>query len=136
MPLQQAHNLDTDPRTTFCVVLLLLQLLLLLLLQELVGGPEAFEPFMRHYLHTFALKVVDSQQFKAAFCDFFKHTPASECCGLGFAADQILREGSGMSGFGAQGSGRQCMYVRAAPVCMWLHFSRCFLDDLGVAHPH
>jgi hypothetical protein len=54
-------------------------LLRLLLLQDLVGGPSAFEPFMRHYLHTFSFKTVDSQQFKATFCDFFKDTPASEC---------------------------------------------------------
>jgi hypothetical protein len=34
---------------------------------------------MRHYLSAFAFKNVDSQQFKATFCDFFKDTPASEC---------------------------------------------------------
>jgi hypothetical protein len=48
------------------------------LLQDLVGGPAAFEPFMRHYLQTFAFKNVDSQQFRDIFCDFFKDKPASE----------------------------------------------------------
>lgn len=47
-------------------------------MQDLVGGPAAFEPFMRHYLQTFAFKNVDSQQFKDIFCDFFKDKPASE----------------------------------------------------------
>jgi len=47
-------------------------------LQELVGGPSAFEPFMQHYLQTFAFKNVDSSQFKDAFNDFFRDNPASE----------------------------------------------------------
>ena len=33
---------------------------------------------MRHYLTTFAFKNVDSEQFKATFCEYFKDKPASE----------------------------------------------------------
>lgn len=52
-------------------------------MQDLVGGPAAFEPFMRHYLQTFAFKNIDSQQFKDIFCDFFKDKPASEPAAAG-----------------------------------------------------
>jgi hypothetical protein len=49
-------------------------------LQQLVGGPAAFEPFMRHYLDTFAFGAVDSTQFRRAFCDFFRDAPAGVSC--------------------------------------------------------
>lgn len=46
------------------------------LLQDVVGGPSAFEPFMRSYLTHFAFKTVDSYQFKDFFCDHFKGNAA------------------------------------------------------------
>eukprot|EP00877_Chromochloris_zofingiensis_P004503 jgi/Chrzof1/14053/Cz08g22210.t1 len=45
-------------------------------LQDVVGGPSAFEPFMRSYLTHFAFKTVDSYQFKDFFCDHFKGNAA------------------------------------------------------------
>lgn len=44
-------------------------------LQQLVGGPQAFEPFMRHYLRRFAFGTVDSGQFRQAFEEFFADNP-------------------------------------------------------------
>lgn len=41
-------------------------------LQSLVGGPDKFEPFIRHYFETFKFKTVDSNQFKSLFLSFFK----------------------------------------------------------------
>eukprot|EP00775_Hariotina_reticulata_P009872 gene9872-10030_t len=45
-------------------------------LQDLVGGADACEPFMRSYLSTFAFKTVSSDQFKEYFLAFFKDNPA------------------------------------------------------------
>jgi hypothetical protein len=47
-------------------------------LQQLVGGPPAFEPFMRTYLQHFAYKTVTSDQFKAYFLDYFKDNGGGE----------------------------------------------------------
>jgi hypothetical protein len=45
-------------------------------LQDLVGGADAFEPFMRDYLTKFAFKTVSSDQFKQHLLNFFKDKPA------------------------------------------------------------
>lgn len=47
-------------------------------LQSVVGGPSAFEPFMRAYLDAFAFKTVTSEQFKDFFMDYFKDNKAGD----------------------------------------------------------
>ena len=41
-------------------------------LQGLVGGPDKFEPFIKHYFDTFKLRTVTSVEFKSCFLEFFK----------------------------------------------------------------
>lgn len=45
-------------------------------LQGLVGGPDAFEPYMRAYLDAFANSTVTSDQFREAFSTHFADCPA------------------------------------------------------------
>lgn len=41
-------------------------------MRQLVGGPAAFNPFMRAYIDRFKFGTVNSQQFKAFFLDFYR----------------------------------------------------------------
>ena len=45
-------------------------------MQERVGGPAAFERFLRAYIQAKRYQVHTSQDMRAFFCDFFKHQPA------------------------------------------------------------
>ncbi|KAI8469949.1 MAG: hypothetical protein J3K34DRAFT_454135 [Monoraphidium minutum] len=45
-------------------------------LQQLVGGPPAFEPFVKDYLKHFSFKTLTSGDFRSFFTDYFKDTPA------------------------------------------------------------
>ncbi|XP_019633359.1 PREDICTED: leukotriene A-4 hydrolase-like [Branchiostoma belcheri] len=45
---------------------------LLYYLEELVGGPEKFEPFLRKYIDTFKYKCLDTEEWKAFLLDYFK----------------------------------------------------------------
>ncbi|CAH1265432.1 LTA4H [Branchiostoma lanceolatum] len=45
---------------------------LLYYLEELVGGPEKFEPFLRKYIETFKYKCLDTEEWKAFLLDYFK----------------------------------------------------------------
>ena len=40
-------------------------------LEDLVGGAEVFEPFLKSYYNNFAYKSIDSDQFKAVFLEKF-----------------------------------------------------------------
>ena len=40
-------------------------------LEDLVGGAEVFEPFLKSYYNNFAYKSIDSDQFKAFFLEKF-----------------------------------------------------------------
>ena len=48
----------------------------LLGLQELVGGPEAFDRFLKAYIEAKRFHVHTSDDMKAFFCDFFADVPA------------------------------------------------------------
>ncbi|KAI8419933.1 hypothetical protein MSG28_008551 [Choristoneura fumiferana] len=41
-------------------------------LEDLLGGPEVFDDFLRSYLNKFARKSLDTDQFKAYLLDYFK----------------------------------------------------------------
>lgn len=41
-------------------------------LEDLVGGAQKFEPFLKSYYEHFKFQAIDSFQFKAYFLDFFK----------------------------------------------------------------
>ncbi|CAG9857794.1 unnamed protein product [Phyllotreta striolata] len=45
-------------------------------LENLVGGTDVFEPFLRTYFETFKYKSIDTDDFKAFFNDYFKNIPA------------------------------------------------------------
>ncbi|XP_077293269.1 leukotriene A-4 hydrolase [Arctopsyche grandis] len=45
-------------------------------LENLLGGPEKFEPFLRHYLKTFAKKSIDTDDFKNLLLEYFKDNKA------------------------------------------------------------
>lgn len=43
-------------------------------IEDLFGGPEVFEPFLRSYLKKFAYKSVVTDDFKSALYDYFIET--------------------------------------------------------------
>ena len=45
-------------------------------LEELVGGADKFEPFLRAYYTAFAYKSIDSDDFKEFFLEYFDDTEA------------------------------------------------------------
>ena len=45
-------------------------------LEDLVGGAEVFEPFLKSYYNNFAYKSIDSDQFKAFFLEKFSNLEA------------------------------------------------------------
>jgi leukotriene-A4 hydrolase len=49
-------------------------------LEELVGGADKFEPFLRAYFTAFAYKSIDSDTFKNFFLEFFASVEAVKVC--------------------------------------------------------
>lgn len=47
-------------------------------LQQLVGGPDVFQPFLRAYLEEFKFKTASSEQFRAFFTKAFANVPAAQ----------------------------------------------------------
>ncbi|XP_033105595.1 leukotriene A-4 hydrolase-like [Anneissia japonica] len=47
-------------------------------LETLVGGPEAMDGFLKHYIATFALKSIDTDQWKECFLDYFQKKVPSD----------------------------------------------------------
>ena len=45
-------------------------------LEDLVGGADVFEPFLKSYYNNFAHKSIDSDQFKAFFLEKFSGVEA------------------------------------------------------------
>ena len=45
-------------------------------LEDLVGGADVFEPFLKSYYSNFAYKSIDSEQFKAFFLEKFSSVEA------------------------------------------------------------
>ena len=45
-------------------------------LEDLVGGAEVFEPFLKSYYNNFAYQSIDSDQFKAFFLEKFSNLEA------------------------------------------------------------
>jgi len=62
-----------DPDEAFSVVPYEKGSTLLWYLEDLVGGPENFEPFLKSYLEKFKYQSIDTCQFKEYFLDYFKH---------------------------------------------------------------
>jgi len=62
-----------DPDDAFSVVPYEKGSTLLWYLEDLVGGPEIFEPFLKSYLENFKFKSIDTDEFKAFFLKFFSH---------------------------------------------------------------
>jgi len=47
-------------------------------LEELVGGADQMEPFLKSYYKKFAYESIDSDQFKEYFLDYFRSNPSVE----------------------------------------------------------
>lgn len=47
-------------------------------IEDLLGGPNVFEPFFRHYLNKYAYKAVDSFDFKTTLYEYFNETAADK----------------------------------------------------------
>jgi len=62
-----------DPDDAFSVVPYEKGSTLLWYLEDLVGGPENFEPFLKSYLEHFKYQSIDTCQFKEYFLKFFSH---------------------------------------------------------------
>jgi len=62
-----------DPDDAFSVVPYEKGSTLLWYLEDLVGGPEVFEPFLKSYLENFKHQSIDTCQFKEYFLKFFSH---------------------------------------------------------------
>ena len=84
-------------------------------LQELVGGTDAFHPFLRAYLARFRFSTLTSSDFRAFFCEHFKAEGAQ--------VGETGGGGRGEGGFRAisvkirRGGSRQHCYALEA----WLH---------------
>jgi len=65
-----------DPDDAFSVVPYEKGSTFLWYLEDLVGGPEKMEPFLKFYYTKFAYKSIDSNTFKETFLDYYKDTEA------------------------------------------------------------
>jgi len=63
-----------DPDDAFSVVPYEKGSTFLWYLEDLVGGPDQMEPFLKSYYKEFAYKSIDSDTFKKFFLDYFKDT--------------------------------------------------------------
>jgi leukotriene-A4 hydrolase len=71
-------NLDgVDPDDAFSVVPYEKGSTFLWYLEDTVGGPGAFEPFLRAYYENFKYQSIDSYQFKEFFLNYFKNNDLS-----------------------------------------------------------
>jgi leukotriene-A4 hydrolase len=57
-------------------------------LEELVGGPEKFEPFLKAYYEHFMHQSIKTDQFKSFFLSHFSYNPSVSSIGhrLGYLA--------------------------------------------------
>eukprot|EP00095_Tigriopus_kingsejongensis_P012310 snap_masked-scaffold284_size223161-processed-gene-1.4 protein:Tk12310 transcript:snap_masked-scaffold284_size223161-processed-gene-1.4-mRNA-1 annotation:"leukotriene a-4 hydrolase" len=62
---------SVDPDDAFSSVPYEKGFVLLWYLEDLLGGPEKFEPFLRSYYDKFKFQAIDSEQFKAYLLEFF-----------------------------------------------------------------
>jgi leukotriene-A4 hydrolase len=61
---------DIDPDDVFSSVPYMKGSNFLFYLEEIMGGPERFEPFVKYYFDTFAWKTVNSDQFKDFYLNY------------------------------------------------------------------
>nr|XP_019526546.2 leukotriene A-4 hydrolase [Aedes albopictus]XP_019526549.2 leukotriene A-4 hydrolase [Aedes albopictus] len=69
---------DCSPDDAFSTVPYIKGSTFLRYLEDLLGGPEKFEPFFRSYLNTFKFKSVMTDDFKKALYDWFREDPQNE----------------------------------------------------------
>lgn len=74
--LNQLTFTGVDPDDAFSVVPYEKGSTFLWYLEDLVGGPEKMEPFLKFYYTKFAYKSIDSNTFKETFLDYYKDTEA------------------------------------------------------------